>query len=76
MNNNSFQRIQELSRVDVVNILNLVFSDYVLRMHWTLESFERDVRENNISLSESFVMNVEGIHTGIVLLSFREKEPG
>ncbi|MBN2218732.1 MAG: GNAT family N-acetyltransferase [Kosmotogaceae bacterium] len=73
MNNNSFQKIQELSKVDVVNVLNLVFSDYVLRMHWTLESFERDVRENNISLSESFVMKAEGIHVGIVLLSFREK---
>ncbi|HNS34892.1 MAG TPA: GNAT family N-acetyltransferase, partial [Mesotoga sp.] len=70
---NLFHKLEDLSKVELVNLLNSIFSDYVLRMHWTLESFERDVRENNISLSESFVMEVKGEYAGVVLLSFRGK---
>lgn len=73
LKNNSFQKLHEFSKVEIVNLLNLIFSDYVLRMHWTLESFEKDVRENNISLSDSFVSTIEGRNAGAVLLSFREK---
>lgn len=73
MKNDSFHKLQDLSKVEIVNLLNLIFSDYVLRMHWTLESFEKDVRENNISLSDSFVAIIEGKNAGVVLLSFREK---
>jgi len=73
LKNDSFHKLQDLSKVEIVNLLNLIFSDYVLRMHWTLESFEKDVRENNISLSDSFVAIIEGKNAGAVLLSFREK---
>ncbi len=69
----AFRKLDELSKVDVVNLLNIIFEDYALRMQWNLESFDRDVHENSISLSDSFVMDMKDEPVGIVLLSFRDK---
>jgi ribosomal protein S18 acetylase RimI-like enzyme len=68
-----FRKLDELSKVDVVNLLNVIFEDYALRMQWNLESFDRDVHENSISMSDSFVMEMKGEPVGIVPLSFRDK---
>jgi ribosomal protein S18 acetylase RimI-like enzyme len=68
-----YVRLEELPKVEIVNILNSVFEDYSLPMQWNLESFERDLQENNVSLSSSFVMEVGGERAGILLISFREK---
>lgn len=73
MSDKVFLKLDELSKVTIVNLLNGVFQDYALRVHWSLESFDRDIAENNISLSSSFVMESAGEKVGIVLLSFTDK---
>ncbi len=72
MENKSFFRLSDLSRVEIVNVLNEVFEDYVLHLFWTIQTLERDLKENDISLQDSFVLMLGDEPIGIALISFRD----
>lgn len=69
----SFVPLSEVSKLEIVELLNMIFHDYVLKMHWSLENLERELKENDVSLSDSFVMFEDGRKIGIALLSVRRK---
>ncbi|MBO8165643.1 MAG: hypothetical protein H0Z25_00290 [Kosmotoga sp.] len=64
--------IEEISRIELLNVMNEAFSDYVLNFHWNLESLERDLVENAISMKDSAVLRISGEDIGFFLVGFRE----
>ncbi|WP_053001115.1 GNAT family N-acetyltransferase [Kosmotoga pacifica] len=63
--------VEEISRIELLNLMNEAFNDYVMRLHWDLESLERDLIENDISLKDSAVLRVAGRNVGFFLVGFR-----
>lgn len=72
MENKSFVRLSDLSRIEIVNILNEVFKGYILNLFWTIQTLEKELKENDISLQDSFVLMLNNEPIGIALLSFRD----
>jgi len=70
--NKSFVKLSDLSRIEIVNILNEVFKGYILNFFWTIQTLEKDLKENDISLQDSFVLMLNKEPIGIALLSFRD----
>ncbi|TYB80812.1 MAG: GNAT family N-acetyltransferase [Kosmotoga sp.] len=66
------RKLSEFSQVEVVELLNDVFKDYVLPLSWNLDSYKKDIEENCISETDSLVCIVDGENAGIALLAFRE----
>ncbi|MFO7880999.1 MAG: GNAT family N-acetyltransferase [Kosmotogaceae bacterium] len=66
------KKLDEISQVETVELLNDVFKDYVLPLSWDLESYKRDIEENDISESDSLVCIVDGEKAGTALLAMRE----
>jgi len=51
----------------LVNLVNEVFSNYVIPIHWTSKGFELDVRENGIELDSSFMLYENGVPIGFLI---------
>lgn len=68
----TFIAIKDITRVKIVELLNKIFGDYVLRYSWDISNLERDIRENNICVDDSFVMRINGVDAGIVLMSIKD----
>lgn len=68
----AFVTIKDLARVEIVELLNKIFGDYVLKYSWDISNLERDIKENNISLDDSFIMRIKGVDAGVVLMSIKE----
>lgn len=68
----AFVTIKDVARVEIVELLNKIFGDYILKYSWDISNLERDIKENNISLDDSFIMRIKGVDAGVVLMSIKE----
>ncbi len=68
------KKLDEISQVEAIELLNDVFKDYVLSLSWNFESYNKDIEENDISESDSLVCIVDGEKAGIALLAMRESQ--
>ncbi len=66
-----FKELSQVSLNDIVETVNDIFSDYVIPIEWNALSFELDIRENSISLKDSFFMMVNGKKVGICINAIR-----
>ncbi|MFN3328612.1 MAG: GNAT family N-acetyltransferase [Fervidobacterium pennivorans] len=65
--------LSEYSLIDFVELVNEIFSDYVLPINWNVLNFKMDARENSISLIDSFVFLRDEKPVGVVLTAIRGK---
>ncbi|ACM23574.1 MULTISPECIES: GNAT family N-acetyltransferase [Thermotoga] len=68
----TIKRASEVSVIDLVNLVNEIFKDYAVPVNWDVYNFNLDVRENSISLDDSFVFFEEEKPVGFVLLCIRK----
>lgn len=66
-----YKNLTEASLMTVVNLVNEVFKDYIIPVHWTIQSFEKDIVENSISLENSFVVYENNEPIGFSIVSVR-----
>lgn len=66
-----FQKLSEVRLDQIIDMVNDIFADYVIPIKWDMFSFEMDVKENSISLEDSFLMTIEGEKIGISINAFR-----
>ncbi len=55
----------------IVNLVNSVFEDYLIPIKWDILSFELDMKENSISLEDSYLMSIEGENIGFCINALR-----
>lgn len=65
--------LSEYSLIEFVELVNKIFSDYVLPINWNVLNFKMDARENSISLIDSFVFLKNEQPVGFVLTAIRGK---
>lgn len=65
-------RVSEFPTLRFLNLANEIFKDYPLPIEWDLFSFNLDVRENSVSLSDSFVFVKDGKPVGFILCCVRK----
>jgi ribosomal protein S18 acetylase RimI-like enzyme len=63
--------LAEFPLIDFVELVNMVFSDYVIPINWNVLSFKMDARENSISFSDSFVFIKDNEPVGFILVAIR-----
>ncbi len=66
-----FRKLLDLPLSKIVDLVNEVFNDYVIPIKWDVISFELDVKENSISLDDSFAMIVDGEMIGFSINALR-----
>lgn len=66
-----FKKISDIPLSKVIELVNDVFSDYVIPVKWDMLSFQLDMRENSISLEDSFMMTVDGEMIGFSINALR-----
>jgi len=64
-------KVSEFPTLRLLNLVNEVFEDYPLHVEWDLFSFNQDVRENSISLSDSYVFLKDDRPVGFILCCVR-----
>ncbi len=64
-------KISEYSIIDFIDIVNEIFKDYVVPVNWSVLNFKMDVRENSISLSDSFVFLQDEKPVGFIVNAIR-----
>lgn len=57
----------------LVNLVNEVFSSYVIPIHWTSNGFEQDMKENNIILDNSYMLYEDGIPIGFIVIAIENQ---
>ncbi|RAO98797.1 hypothetical protein PW5551_07705 [Petrotoga sp. 9PW.55.5.1] len=67
-----YKPLKEVSISVVIELVNEVFKDYVIPVNWNLETFEKDVKENSISLEDSFVVFSDKEPVGFSIISLRK----
>ncbi|WP_036225418.1 GNAT family N-acetyltransferase [Mesoaciditoga lauensis] len=67
----TFEKLSVASLSKVVEMVNDIFSDYVIPVKWDVFSFELDIRENSISLDDSFLMLVDDKEVGLCINCIR-----
>ncbi len=67
----TFEKLSESSLSKVVDMVNEIFSDYVIPIKWDVISFELDVEENSISLENSFFILINGKEIGLSINAIR-----
>ncbi|ABR30396.1 GCN5 family acetyltransferase [Thermosipho melanesiensis] len=65
--------LNEYSLIDFVNLVNKVFQDYTVPVNWNVVNFEMDVRENSISLEDSFIFLKGQKPVGFIVNSIRHE---
>lgn len=66
-----FKKASEVPKVTIVNLVNKTFKDYSVPINWTITSFEYDIRENSISLEDSYIVFEDTKPIGFSLVSIR-----
>ncbi|BBJ27508.1 GNAT family N-acetyltransferase [Athalassotoga saccharophila] len=66
-----FKKISDTPLNKIVSLVNEVFADYVIPVKWDVLSFQLDVKENSISLEDSFLMIVDGEIVGFSINAIR-----
>ncbi|WP_129409084.1 hypothetical protein [Marinitoga lauensis] len=66
-----FKKASEIPKVAIVDLVNQTFKDYTVPINWTITSFEYDVRENSISLEDSYIVFENEKPIGFSLVSIR-----
>lgn len=66
-----FKKASEVSKGTIVDLVNKTFADYEIPVNWTLTSFELDIRENSISLDDSYIVFEDEKPIGFSLVSIR-----
>ncbi|PNR93966.1 GNAT family N-acetyltransferase [Petrotoga sp. 9PWA.NaAc.5.4] len=69
----TYKPLKEVPTTTVIEFVNEVFKDYLVPVNWTLESFEKDIREYSISLEDSFVVFLNEKAVGFSIISTRNK---
>lgn len=64
-------KVSDFPSLRFLSLVNEIFQDYPLPIRWDLFSFNLDVRENSISLSDSYVFSKAGKPVGFVLCCVR-----
>jgi ribosomal protein S18 acetylase RimI-like enzyme len=65
--------LNEFSLIDFINLVNKVFEDYSVPINWDVVTFQLDVKENSISLSDSFIFLKNNIPFGFIVVSIRKE---
>jgi len=68
-----FKPLNEVSISILVNLVNEVFKDYVVPVRWTYDSFTMDIKENSISLGDSFLVFSDEKPVGFCVISIRNR---
>ena len=66
-----FKKATEVPKVAIVDLVNNTFKDYSVPIDWTITSFEYDIRENSISLEDSYIVFENDKPIGFSLVSIR-----
>lgn len=66
-----FKKLKNDSVVTLINLVNKVFEDYVVPVNWSLDQFEKDIKENSISDEESFLVFKDRKPVGFSVISLR-----
>jgi ribosomal protein S18 acetylase RimI-like enzyme len=66
-----FKKASEVPKVTIVDLVNKTFKDYSVPINWTITSFEYDIRENSISLEDSYIVFEGTRPIGFSLVSIR-----
>ncbi len=64
-------KLSEYSIIDFVELVNEIFKDYVVPVNWSVLNFKMDVRENSISLNDSFVFLRDDKPVGFIVNAIR-----
>jgi GNAT superfamily N-acetyltransferase len=67
----TFEKLSDVSLSKIVKMVNDIFSDYVIPIRWDVFSFELDIKENSISLDDSFLMLIDGEEVGLCINAIR-----
>jgi ribosomal protein S18 acetylase RimI-like enzyme len=67
----SYRALKDVSEVEVIRLVNDVFKDYIVPIDWNLKTFEKDVKEYSISLTDSFICYDDGKPIGFSIVSHR-----
>jgi len=70
----TIKRLNEVSLLDFVNLVNEVFKDYKLPINWDVYTFKLDARENSLSFEDSFVFYENGDPTGFIVVGIRRNK--
>jgi len=68
----TYESLKNVPASVVIELVNEVFKDYVFPVNWNLESFEKDVKENSISMEDSFIAFSDDIPVGFSIISIRK----
>ncbi|KLO21663.1 MULTISPECIES: GNAT family N-acetyltransferase [unclassified Marinitoga] len=66
-----FKKASEVPKITIVDLVNETFKDYSVPINWTMTSFEYDLRENSISLDDSYIVYEDNKPIGFSLVSIR-----
>ncbi|SHE36399.1 Ribosomal protein S18 acetylase RimI [Marinitoga hydrogenitolerans DSM 16785] len=66
-----FKKASEVPKIAIVDLVNQTFKDYTVPINWTITSFEHDLRENSISLDDSYIVYEKDKPIGFSLVSIR-----
>lgn len=65
-------RLSDYNLIEFVNLVNLIFENYIIPIKWNIVDFELDVKENSLSLENSFVFFENNNPVGFVLIGIRK----
>lgn len=66
-----FKKLSEISLSKTIELVNEVFSDYTVPVKWDVFSFKLDLKENSISLDDSFAMFLDDEMVGFSINALR-----
>ncbi len=66
-----FEKLSDVSLSEIIDLVNDVFADYVIPIKWDVLSFELDMKENSISLEDSYIMKIDGEKIGFCVNALR-----
>jgi len=66
-----FKKLSDIPLSKTINLVNEVFSDYMIPVKWDIFSFKLDMKENSISLDDSFAMFVDDQMVGFSINALR-----
>jgi len=70
----TIKRLNEVSLLDFVSLVNEIFKDYKLPINWDVYTFKLDAKENSLSFEDSFVFYENGDPTGFIVVGIRRNK--
>ena len=70
----TIKKLNEVSLLDFVNLVNEIFKDYKLPINWDVYTFKLDARENSLSFEDSFVFYENDYPTGFIVVGIRKNK--